>query len=310
MNRAPISIPDLDDVLAGLRGASKSLPCRLLYDARGAELFEQICALPEYYLTRAELALLDAHLPAIAAAVGPDARVIEPGSGAGTKTRRLLTTLDRPASYMPIDVSAEQLDVNAAALRREFPGLEVEPVCGDYTTQLALPRSSRRTLVFFPGSTIGNFEPEPARCFLARFGQLAGPNAHLVLGADANADAEELLRAYDDAAGVTAAFNKNVLAHVNRTHDATFDLDQFLHRAMWNAARSRVEMHLVSRREQVVRVGADRIRFRRGESIVTEHCYKHAPPVVEAMLAATGWRLVEVFADPEARMRLWLARRD
>ncbi len=300
----------LDDVLAGLLAPRKHLPCRLLYDARGAALFEQICTVEDYYPTRSELALLEEHLPAIAAAVGPGARVLEPGSGAGRKTRMLLRALERPAGYLPIDISREQLEANAVALRAEFPGLEVQPVYGDYTGPLELPppaRPAARTLAFFPGSTIGNFEPDDARGFLARLRELAGPGGMLLLGADANADRDSLERAYDDRDGVTAAFDRNVLAHVNRTHAATFELDAFAHRAIWNAARSRIEMHLVSLRRQTVVVAGEPIHLERGEPIVTEHCYKHPRPVVAAMLASAGWRVLRTDADPRARMHLWLA---
>lgn len=298
-----------DDVLAGLRAPRKHLPCKLLYDARGAELFEQICELDEYYPYRSELALLETSLPAIARAVGPAARVIEPGSGAGKKTRMLLAALDRPASYVPIDVSAEQLAHTARALDAAFPGLDVVPIAGDYTAELALPPARPgvgTSLVFFPGSTIGNFEPDDARRFLARFARLAGPNAMLVLGADANQDTEQLLRAYDDAKGVTAAFDLNLLAHLNRTHAATFDLSAFMHRAVWDGARSRIEMHLVSRRKQTVEVAGEAITFERGEPIVTEHCYKHPPEALAALLRGAGWTPRDVFVDAHGRMRLWL----
>jgi len=301
-----------DDVLAGLRAPRKHLPCRLLYDARGAALFEQICTLDEYYPYRSELALLDRHLPAIAAVIGPFARVIEPGSGAGEKTRMLLRALDRPASYIPIDVSAEQLAATATRLLTEYPGLEVLPITGDYTAALELPvsqRSAGRTLVFFPGSTIGNFEPDDARDFLARFARLAGPGAAIVLGADATAEPEILLRAYDDSQGVTAAFDLNMLAHLNRSHGATFELGAFMHRAVWDAARSRIEMHLVSRRRQDVEVSGEVFHFERGEPIVTEHCYKHSPEALAGLLDGAGWRVREVFPDPRGRMRLWLGER-
>jgi dimethylhistidine N-methyltransferase len=300
----------LDDVLAGLLAPRKHLPCRLLYDARGAALFEQICTVDDYYPTRSELALLEQHLPAIAAEIGPGARVLEPGSGAGVKTRMLLRALDGPVGYVPIDISGEQLEDNARALRAELPGLEVQPVCGDYTGPLALPppaRPAARTLAFFPGSTIGNFEPDAARAFLARLRELAGPRGMLLLGADSNTDRDSLERAYDDREGVTAAFDRNVLAHLNRTHAATFDPGAFAHRAVWNAASSRVEMHLVSVRRQTVHVAGAPIRFERGEPIVTEHCYKHPRPVLAAMLADAGWRVLRTDADPRARMHLWLA---
>ncbi len=298
-----------DDVVEGLLAPRKRLPCRLLYDARGAELFEQICTLPEYYPTRVEKALLRAHLPAVAAAVGPGARIIEPGSGAGEKTRMLLTALAQPAVYVPIDVSAEQLAANAAALRAEFPDLAVHPVCGDYTQGIDVPDAdtARRTLVFFPGSTIGNFEPDEARRFLARFAALAGPRGQLLLGADSNADPGSLVPAYDDATGVTAAFDLNILAHLNRSHAATFDLTAFTHRAVWDAARSRIEMHLVSTRAQTVELAGHTIAFDAGEPIVTEHCYKHPAPVLANLLALAGWTVREVFTEPAGRMRLWLA---
>lgn len=299
----------VDDVVAGLLAPRKILPCRLLYDARGAELFEQICMLPEYYPTRVEKALLRAHLPAVAAAVGPGARIIEPGSGAGEKTRMLLTALERPAVYVPIDVSAAQLAANADALRAEFPRLAVHPVCGDYTQAIDVPDADTagRTLVFFPGSTIGNFEPDEARRFLARFAALAGPRGQLLLGADSNTDPASLVPAYDDAAGVTAAFDLNILAHLNRSHAATFDVGGFTHRAVWEAARSRIEMHLVSTRAQHVEVAGHLIAFAAGEPIVTEHCYKHPAPVLAGLLAEAGWTVREVFTEAAGRMRLWLA---
>ena len=301
-----------DDAIAGLRAPHKHLPCKLFYDARGAALFDEICTLEEYYPYRFELALLERHLPEIAAAIGPAARVIEPGSGAGKKTRMLLAALDRPARYVPIDVSSEQLAETARSLAAELPALEVAPIAGDYTRPLALPPpapGTGRSVVFFPGSTIGNFEPDDARDFLARMAELAGPGAAIVLGADSNADPDTLVPAYDDARGVTAAFNLNVLAHLNRSHAATFDLSAFLHRAVWNAAQSRIEMHLVSRRRQTVRIAGETFRFERGEPIVTEHCYKYSPEMLERLLRSAGWRIGPVYVDPLGRMRLWLGER-
>jgi len=295
-----------DDVLCGLRAPRKTLPCRLLYDARGAELFERICTLDEYYLTRSEVALLAEQLPAFARTIGPGVRVIEPGSGEGIKTRMLLSALDAPAGYVPIDVSSEQLERTAESLRAEFPGLEVAPVCADYTTPFQLP-AHERSLVFFPGSTIGNFEPEAATNFLARFRGLAGPRGMLLLGADCNRDCDSLLRAYDDREGVTAEFDLNMLAHLNHSRGTDFDLDAFMHRAVWNAARSRVEMHLVSKRRQSVRLGDEVIHFERGEPIVTEHCYKHSASALATILADAGWEVARVACDSRERMHLWLA---
>jgi L-histidine N-alpha-methyltransferase len=313
METAPCRTQEVvDEVIAGLRAPIKHLPCKLLYDARGADLFERITAVEDYYLTRAELALLEAKLPAIARAVGPHARVIEPGSGAGRKTRMLLEALDRPATYVPIDVAEDQLADTAAALHAAFPALEVLPVLGDYTRRLELPVSQRptgTTVVFFPGSTIGNFEPDEARQFLGELAQLAGPDAMILLGADANGKRDELLRAYDDREGVTAEFDLNVLAHINTTHEANFDLSQFMHRAVWNTAKSRIEMHLVSKRPQTVMVAGHRFNFTRGEHIVTEHCYKHAPSTLETIMRESGWNVVETYVDPDQRMRLWIGSR-
>ncbi|HEY4239513.1 MAG TPA: L-histidine N(alpha)-methyltransferase [Kofleriaceae bacterium] len=302
-----------DDVLDGLRAPHKHLPCRLLYDAEGARLFEQICTLDAYYPTRTEIALLHDNLPVIAQAVGPQARVIEPGSGEGIKTRDLLGALESPSCYVPIDVAADQLAHTATALRATFAGLDVQPLVADYTRPFELPAPAhawRRSLVFFPGSTIGNFEPADARAFLGTFARHAGPGGLLLLGADSTSDSATLVRAYDDELGVTAAFNKNILAHVNRAHQATFDLAQFDHRAVWNADASRIEMHLVSRGRQLVRVGRESIAFRPGEAIITEHCYKHTPAALQSILAASGWKLRQVFTAREFPFRLWLCETD
>lgn len=301
-----------DDVLAGMLASPKRLPARLLYDARGARLFERICALDAYYLTRVELALLRAHARAIAEHVGERARMIEPGSGAGVKTRLVLDALEAPASIVAIDVSADQLAATTRQLRAEYPGLAVDAVCADYTSPFALPperRASERTLVFFPGSTIGNLEPAEAVRFLAHLGRLAGPRGTLVLGSDSTNDPERLLAAYDDPGGVTAEFDRNVLAHVNRIRGATFDPSTFEHRAVWNAAQSRIEMHLVSRGEQTVVVAGVPIAFRRGEPIVTEHCYKLPTGEMAALLEHAGWHVRRLFTADEHDVHLWMCDR-
>lgn len=298
-----------DDVIAGLRAPQKRLPCRLLYDAAGAGMFEKITTLDAYYPTRTEIGLLEKHLPHIAAQVGPHARVIEPGSGEGIKPRMLLRALDRPAAYMPIDVANEQLQRWAHTVRSEHPTLDVVPLTADYTQPFELPAAQhewKTSLVFFPGSTIGNFDPADARAFLSTFGRIAGEDGMLLLGADGTRDEDLLLRAYDDEEGVTAAFNKNVLAHLNRTRGATFDLDCFEHRAIWNEAASRIEMHLFSRCRQIVRIDNTTVAFTADESIVTEHCYKHAPEAMRAILAAAGWRPRQVFTAGTTPYRLWL----
>jgi dimethylhistidine N-methyltransferase len=302
-------ITEPDDVLDGLRAPRKQLPCRLLYDAHGAELFTRITTLDAYYPTRLELELLERHLPVIAHQVGPEARVIEPGSGEARKPRMLLHALERPTSYVAIDIAHEQLERSARALRSEFPKLEIQTLAVDYTHPFELPAPQhewRRSLVFFPGSTIGNFEPGEARMFLAMLARVAGDDRMLLLGADSTRDPGLLERAYDDEHGVTAAFNKNVLAHLNRTRGATFELDHFDHRAVWSPAASRVEMQLVSNRRQLVRIDGEVVSFADGEPIVTEHCYKHAPEALQALLAAAGWRTRQIFTSARRPYRLWL----
>ncbi len=298
-----------DDVLDGLRARTKRLPVRLLYDTHGADLFERITGLDEYYPTRTELRLLDAHLPAIAQEVGVAARIVEPGSGASIKTKRLLRALDRPASYVGIDVAAEMLAHAEKMLRAEFRDLDVHTIAGDFTKPFKLPMPRRpigKTLVFFPGSTIGNFEPNAAVEFLGGLQRIAGRNARLLIGADGTRDREALLHAYDDHEGVTAAFNKNVLAHLNHTRGTTFDLDLFAHRAVWNEPKSRIEMHLVSQCDQEVDVGGERITFAKGEPIITEYSYKHTLHAMRALLMAAGWQVRAVYTGTEQPMRLWL----
>ncbi len=298
-----------DDVLSGLLGHPKRLPCRLLYDEHGAELFDRITLLDEYYPTRVELRLLDECLPVIAAHVGVAARVIEPGSGVGIKTKRLLRALRDPASYIGIDVTREALEYAARVLRAEHPGLDVHTVVADFTRPFALPAPRRpvgRALVFFPGSTIGNFEPHDAVAFLGGLRRSAGDNSLLLLGADGTRDPKVLEAAYNDAEGVTAAFDKNVLAHLNRVRGTTFDVDAFEHRAIWNEPYSRIEMHLIATREQHVVIDGHHVDVATGEPIITEYSYKHSVPALRGILLAAGWQVREVFTGKEQPMRLWL----
>lgn len=298
-----------DDVLAALRQYPKRLPVRLLYDATGAELFERITGLDEYYPTRAEFRLLDAHLHAIADDIGVAARVIEPGSGVGVKTKRLLRALHDPAIYIGIDVAKEALEHGAQVLRSEHCNLEVHTVVADFTKPFTLPAPQRpygKTVVFFPGSTIGNFEPFAAVDFLGALQRVAGANARLLIGADGTRDPSHLLPAYNDRAGVTAEFNLNVLAHLNRTRGANFIVEKFRHRAVWNDMRSRIEMHLVSLCDQVVAIDGERFSFKMGEPIVTEYSYKHTVHAMRGILHAGGWAVREVFTAAEQPMRLWL----
>ena len=290
----------VDEVLRGLRSPQKELPCKLFYDHTGSELFEQITALDEYYPTRAELRILREFGADIAARLGPACLLVEYGSGSSTKTPLLLDHLDRPAAYVPIDISRDLLEASAADLARSYPELVVTPVCADYTARLELPVDlppHARRVAYYPGSTIGNFVPEDARRFMAHIADVCGPDGGLVIGVDLKKDPLMLHRAYNDALGVTAAFNMNILVRLNRELGANFALDGFRHYAFYNPVFARVEMHLVSLADQVVRVRDVDIRFERGESIWTEASYKYAPAEFAALAARAGWRVEQVWTD-------------
>lgn len=295
-------------VLAGLRASPKTLPCKFFYDAEGSNLFDQICELPEYYPTRTECALLESRAHDIAELAGPQAGLVEFGSGAGVKIRLLLAAMRHPALYVPVDISRQHLLHAAESLSQDFPGLRIAPVCADYTQPFALPHPPgtrlRRNVGFFPGSTIGNFTPDEARAFLARTARLLGPGALMIVGADLPKDAAVLHAAYDDAAGVTAAFNRNLLHRMVRELGAQLNPDGFAHEARWNTADSRVEMHLVSRGPQVITVANERFTLRDGESIHTENSYKYAIPVFQGMAEHAGYRSVAVWTDPKTLFSL------
>lgn len=299
-----------DDVLAGLASARKQLPSRLLFDDAGSDLYDQLAELDAYYPGWAEYALIRDHASPIARHVGPRARVVELGNATcGHQTRALLRALDQPVSYLPIAACHAHLERGAARLRADLPDIEVVPASADFTQPFALPSSQhawRTTLVVLPAALIGTFEPGAARSFLAMLAKVAGPDRLLLVGADATRDPALLARAYDDEHGVAAAFDKNVLAHLNRTRAATFDLDAFEHRAVWNAAASRVELQLVSRVRQTVRIDGASITLAPGEPITTEYCYKHTPEATQALLGAGGWRPRQVFTSTRVPYRLWL----
>ncbi len=293
----------LQEALRGLTTTPKTLSPKWLYDARGSALYDLICDVPEYYPARTELAILERHAPEAARAVGPRALVFEFGAGSGKKTERLLSALEAPVAYLPVDISREALLRTAAGLALRFPGLEVRPVVGDFTNGVVLPDQDlapARRLSFFPGSTIGNFDPPEALALLHRMAREAGPGGALLIGVDLPKDRGVLERAYDDAEGVTAAFDLNLLARMNRELGADFRLSTFRHRALWNDRLSRVEMHLVSLRDQVVRVGGVSVGFRAGESIHTESAYKWEPRAFDALAALAGWRLERSWADDRA----------
>ncbi|MBX6745740.1 MAG: L-histidine N(alpha)-methyltransferase [Acetobacteraceae bacterium] len=298
----------LADALTGLSAPRKTLPCKWLYDAEGARLFEAITRLPEYYPTRTEIAILRDQSPAIAAAVGPGAAVVEFGPGDGAKAALLLSGLDAPAAYVPVEIAPEWLDGAASRVAAALPGLKVLPVVADFTQPFTLPKGVGRAprLGFFPGSTIGNFAPEEAVDFLRRARCSLGRGARLLLGADLVKDRAVLEAAYDDAAGVTAAFDLNLLNRLNREVGADFDLSSFRHRAVWNAALERVEMHLVSLRAQSVRLGGREIRFAAGETIHTENSHKYRPERLAALAGAGGWRVAAMWTDPARLFSVWL----
>jgi dimethylhistidine N-methyltransferase len=289
------------DVLAGLTRPDKRLPAKYFYDAAGSALFDEITRLPEYYPTRTELAILRRHAAAMAARLGRGCLLVELGGGSLVKVRLLLDRLADPAGFVPVDVSGDHLRAAAAELARDYPALDVLPVEADFTAPFPLPEPARpaaRRAVYFPGSTIGNFDPPEADVLLRRIARLVGPGGGLLLGIDLRKDPAVLEAAYDDAAGVTAAFNKNLLARINRELGADFDPDAFAHRAVYDRERSRVEMHLVSRAAQRVRVAGRVVAFRAGEGIHTENSYKYDVAEFAARAAGCGLRLAEAWTDP------------
>lgn len=290
----------LADVIAGLTSTPRKLPCKYFYDARGAELFQRICELPEYYITRTEIGILRRHAQDIAGALGPDIELIGLGTGAGTKTRLLLEKLQNPRVYVPIDISKEQLANSAMRFRKMFPSLEVLPVATDYLEhfELPLPRKiSSRSVLYFPGSTIGNFEPDAAAAFMERLVDLAGENGGLLIGVDLQKDPRIIEPAYNDSAGVTAEFNMNLLARINRELGADFDLTNWKHRAIYNESAGRIEMYLVSQANQRVQIENRPIDFTRGEKILTEYSCKHTPEGFAALARKAGFAFEKLWTD-------------
>jgi len=283
----------LEDVLAGLSLPQKALPPKYFYDAKGSKLFERICRLPEYYLTRAELSLTRKNISSIARFAGRGCELLEYGSGESLKTRLLIRAL-RPKTYLPVDISATALARAAARLRREFPWLRIVPVAADFSRPLDLPAAKGPRTAYFPGSTIGNLTPDEAHGFLARARTQA---KRMLIGTDLRKDANILHAAYNDSRGVTAAFNLNVLARINSELRADFDLRCFAHYAFYNAARGRIEMHLVSLENQAVKIGRQRFRFERGESIHTENSYKYSIDGFRALAANAGFRQTKSWTD-------------
>ncbi len=290
------------DVLAGLASSPKTLPCKYFYDKKGSLLFDEICRQPEYYLTGAETSLLEEHVGALVDVIGPGATLVELGSGSSHKTRLVLDRATSLARYVPVDISARHLEDTAQELRARYPRLEVTPLVLDYSRPLPdlghVAPEGGRTVVFFPGSSIGNFEPGEAVALLRRTASVAGAGGHVIVGVDVPKDRETLERAYDDPAGATARFNRNLLDRINREAGGDFELAHFAHRAEWQPDPSRIEMQLVSRHPERVTVADHTFTFAPGEPIVTEHCYKWSPERFVAMATRAGLRSEQVLFDP------------
>ena len=302
------SKPDTDnfckEVLAGLRQQpQKTLPCKFLYDERGSQLFDQICRLEEYYLTRTEISILEQSVEEIAERIGPRALLVEYGSGSSVKTRILLDHLPGVAAYVPVDISREHLLRSACSLSEEYNDLTIYPVCADYTGEFALPDVEApvaRRVVYFPGSTLGNMEPAAAQSFLKRIVKRVGLGGGLLIGVDLKKDRQVLEAAYNDSKGVTAAFNKNMLRRINRELGANFDLDRFTHRATYNAAAGRIESYLVSQAEQSVQLNGTEISFKEQETIHTENSYKYGLEEFAELAREAGFRVEKVWTDADS----------
>ncbi|HEX8126731.1 MAG TPA: L-histidine N(alpha)-methyltransferase [Allosphingosinicella sp.] len=298
-----------DDVLAGLAAPVRAIPARWFYDRRGSELFEAITALPEYYLTRTETALLERRCPEVARIAGPGQAVVEFGSGASVKTRILLAAA-APSAYVPIDISGDFLRDAAASLADDFPGLPVHPIEADFTHPIKLPTAidPLPRLGFFPGSTIGNMIPSTGVDLLRAMRRTLGTGAWLLIGFDRVKDPAELLKAYDDEAGTTAEFNLNLLERINGELGGDVPVEAFRHRAVWNDRLSRIEMHLQASRDVGFQVAGRHFSMSAGETIHTENSHKYGERDARLLLLAGGWTPIEEWSDEEGRFALVLAR--
>jgi L-histidine N-alpha-methyltransferase len=289
-----------DAVFAGLGQAKKTLPCKFFYDAQGSALFERICEVPEYYLTRTEIGILEDNAGEIARHIGAHCRLIELGSGSSRKVRILLEALEAPAAYVPVDISREYLREAASRLAADFPDLSVVAVCADYTRPFALPplpgRPGKR-VGFFPGSTIGNFEPEAVVRFLAHCAELLGPEAEMLIGVDLKKDPAILNQAYNDREGLNAAFNLNLLTRINRELGGDLNVARFEHLAFYNEEVGRMELYLKSLADQTATIAGRPVRFAEGERIHTENSYKYAIPEFRALASRAGFRAVHTWTD-------------
>ena len=300
--------PDIEDTLQtvrrGLSAKPKKLPSRLFYDERGSALFEAICEQPEYYLTRTEIAIMRDHAAEIAATLGPEVRLVEYGSGSGIKTRMLLEHLESPVAYVPVEISRTALMESVASLATQFPDVPMQPVCADFTQPLRLPvaaRAPRRTIIYFPGSTIGNFESKEAMKILRQMRAEMSDGGGVIIGVDLKKDTAEIEAAYNDAAGVTRDFTLNMLVRLNREIGTDFDVDGFRHRARYNALAGRIETSLVSAKRQEVRVGPETYVFREDEAMQVEYSCKYSLEDFALMAAKAGLSVQKVWMDADRR---------
>ncbi|MFL6547114.1 MAG: L-histidine N(alpha)-methyltransferase [Povalibacter sp.] len=292
------------DVLDGLRRTPKELSPVWFYDEFGSLLFDSICELPEYYLTRTELAIMEEHAADMAQLIGPQAALIEYGSGTSFKTRLILDHLVAPWAYVPVDIARDHLFEAASTLARDYPALRIVPVCADFTQPFELPRHlsrAQRRVVYFPGSTLGNFSTAAARTLLSGMRTLVGREGAVLIGIDLKKDRDVLERAYNDSAGVTAEFNLNALRHLNRELGTNFDIDAFEHRALWVEKESRIEMHLISKRDQVIDVAGTRVTFKRGEHLRTECSHKYTLESFANLAASAHLVATRTWTDAEQK---------
>lgn len=297
----------LREVREGLSRQPKTLPCKYFYDERGSRLFDRITELPEYYLTRAEQLIMERHVEAMARQIGPRAMLVEFGSGSSTKTTTLLDHLEDPVAYVPLDISEEHLLKTAERLRAAYPRLEILPVVADFTEPFALPESARtrsHAAVYFPGSTIGNFTPDESRDLLTRIAGILGPEGGLLIGIDLQKEPAVIEAAYNDAQGVTDEFNLNILRRANRELNADFDLDRFAHKAIYNEAMARVEVFVVSEREQTVTIGDETFSFAADEHLLTEYSHKYTIEGFADLAGEAGFSLHMSWTDPARRFAL------
>ena len=288
------------DVIAGLSANPKRLPCKYFYDEHGSALFDAICGLDEYYLTRTELEIMHRHCAEMARTIGLGATLVEFGSGSSVKTRLLLDQLVDSAAYIPVDISRRHLLTTARRLARGYPKIEVRPICADFTENFQLPPSwekHSRRIVYFPGSTIGNFERDDAVALLCRMARLCGPGGGELIGIDLQKDIGTIEAAYNDAQGITAQFNLNLLSRINHELGGNFDLAQFEHLAFYDRAANRVDIRLVSRCDQQVEIGSEAFDFRTGEAIRTEYSHKYTIEAFEQMADEAGLRLRRYWTD-------------